>query len=526
MIMRSPVQTKAQPTFISVQTGLLQRKCFCGQHTISGGECEECKKKRSLLQRHSTNQAETAEVPPIVHEVLRSPGQPLDFKTRTFLEPRFGHDFSQVRVHTDAKAAESARTVNALAYTVGQNIVFGAGKYATGTTAGRQLLAHELVHTIQQRNSGHFGTHQTIQLGSSNDAYERSARLWADRVLDRAEALQNKDGRLESPTHDAAPDGSWLLAHDLTHVIQQTQHGLPYLQRFTIEDSCRSTGTLHSATLINRAVQKAIDVVSSSDRPQHCLRDNEEFQQGVLNVLRNTTIRCEPHRSGIASADVLGNSIHLQQGAISRSDIEVLAGIIFHEALHIWEGRFGPWQHTGIVTPCTAACFPRSSQPRVNTNPRDCVMPPLPRGSTVSGGLLAEATRGGGLGAVLSYRRTLFKALQGHLVGQLGLDVSYEHLFSEEARRRYGSNIVRLAPTAGLAIRPEVRDRKGLLFNLNVGPSVEISEAGSRPGIRFNLGPGLEYDFLSISAGMGAIVPLSDEAQWILDFTLSAEYSF
>jgi hypothetical protein len=89
-------------------------------------------------------------VPLIVHDVLRSPGQPLDAATRAFFEPRFGRDFSQVRVHTDAPAAESAQAVNALAYTMGRDIVFGAGEYALGTTAGQWLLAHELAHTVQQ----------------------------------------------------------------------------------------------------------------------------------------------------------------------------------------------------------------------------------------------------------------------------------------------------------------------------------------------------------------------------------------
>src|SRR5205085_3153068 len=70
--------------------------------------------------------------------------------TRTFMEPRFGHDFSRVRVHADGRAAESARSVNALAYTVGEDLVFGAGQYAPGTSAGKRLLAHELSHVVQQ----------------------------------------------------------------------------------------------------------------------------------------------------------------------------------------------------------------------------------------------------------------------------------------------------------------------------------------------------------------------------------------
>lgn len=93
------------------------------------------------------------EVPPIVHDVLRSPGQLLDAGTRAFMESRFGHDFSGVRVHTDAKAAESARSVNALAYTVGRDIVFQPEYYSPGSTEGKRLLAHELTHVLQQNQA-------------------------------------------------------------------------------------------------------------------------------------------------------------------------------------------------------------------------------------------------------------------------------------------------------------------------------------------------------------------------------------
>lgn len=94
--------------------------------------------------------AETV-IPPIVHQVVSSSGQALDPATREFMESRFGHDFSQVRVHTDARAAESARAVSANAYTSGQNLVFGARMYEPGTERGRRLLAHELTHVVQQR---------------------------------------------------------------------------------------------------------------------------------------------------------------------------------------------------------------------------------------------------------------------------------------------------------------------------------------------------------------------------------------
>lgn len=129
---------------------LLQRKLACDGSPGLAGECP-CKKKKLGLQRKSMNQAEPTEIPHIVHEVLQSPGQPLYHATRAFMEPRFGHDFSLVRVHRDAKAAESARSVGAKAYTIGQHIVFADGLYAPHTLRGEKLLAHELTHVVQRR---------------------------------------------------------------------------------------------------------------------------------------------------------------------------------------------------------------------------------------------------------------------------------------------------------------------------------------------------------------------------------------
>jgi len=97
------------------------------------------------------NRAIAGGAPESVRDTLGSPGQPLDRDSLAFFEPRFGHDFSGVRVHTDAPAAESARAVNARAYTVGQHMVFARDQYAPDTADGRHLLAHELAHTLQQR---------------------------------------------------------------------------------------------------------------------------------------------------------------------------------------------------------------------------------------------------------------------------------------------------------------------------------------------------------------------------------------
>ncbi len=156
-----------------VTAKVLQRKCSCGASAGLDGECEECRNKR--LQRRSVNGDEPASVPPIVHEALRSPGQPLDATTRAFMEPRFGHNFSEVRVHTDAKAVESAQTVNAVAYTVGKDVVFDENKYAPRSREGSRLLAHELTHVIQQNAAAPVDSLKA----SSPDA---SAELEAEKI--------------------------------------------------------------------------------------------------------------------------------------------------------------------------------------------------------------------------------------------------------------------------------------------------------------------------------------------------------
>lgn len=178
--------SKPTTSFTSAPTGLLQRKCARGESSGLDGECIEYRNKRLTLQRRSVNQANPSEVPPIVSQVLRSPGQPLDQTTRAFMESRFGHDLSKVRVHTDTKAVESARTVNALAYTVGQEMVFDGGQYKPGTSEGRKLIAHELTHVIQQSDASRIIQKQ-ISIGSENISAEEAADRTAEQIVGETE---------------------------------------------------------------------------------------------------------------------------------------------------------------------------------------------------------------------------------------------------------------------------------------------------------------------------------------------------
>lgn len=120
-------------------------------------------------------------VPPIVHEVLISPGRPLDSATRAFMEPRFGHDFSKVRVHSDGEAEKSAKAMNALAYTVGHHIVFGSSQYAPSSSAGRRLLSHELAHVMQQRGRSVLPG-QPVPTAEFGDTLEQAADHAADDI--------------------------------------------------------------------------------------------------------------------------------------------------------------------------------------------------------------------------------------------------------------------------------------------------------------------------------------------------------
>lgn len=145
-------------------TPSLHRKCACG------GTCANCQKQSSYhthnpdqdeshdqkdhhLQRkpsHTVQALDHNTAPPMVHEVLRSPGHPLDPATRAFMEPRFGHDFGHVRVHSDSPAHRAASSIQARAFTLENHVAFDRGEYAPASVTGLSLLAHELAHVAQQ----------------------------------------------------------------------------------------------------------------------------------------------------------------------------------------------------------------------------------------------------------------------------------------------------------------------------------------------------------------------------------------
>lgn len=166
----------------------LQRKCSCGTSGGQEGGCEECKQKS--LQRKASGTVKESFAPPIVHEVLRSPGQPLDKQTREYFEPRFGHDFSKVRIHADGCAAESARAVNADAYTVGHAVVLGARHKSMTAAEQSSLLAHELVHVAQQ-GAREYSTGKKLEITSPFSDSEREAER-GSQIIERGSIGQSR----------------------------------------------------------------------------------------------------------------------------------------------------------------------------------------------------------------------------------------------------------------------------------------------------------------------------------------------
>jgi hypothetical protein len=182
-------------------SGVLQRACACGRST-GGASCESCQEHggAGMLQRRSDTRGTTpSSVPPSVVNVLASSGERLDAATQHSMGSRLRQDFSRVRVHTDAAAASSARAVGAMAYTVGQDVVFDHGRYAPGTAEGRKLLAHELAHVAQQAAHPESGP---LRIGQPGSAHEQEADRVADGLdgpLTPAPAVIARQNALEAP---------------------------------------------------------------------------------------------------------------------------------------------------------------------------------------------------------------------------------------------------------------------------------------------------------------------------------------
>lgn len=187
---------------VPAAASVLRRKCSCGNRSSGGGTCAECGKKneeQGTLRRFSSSAVSSGgSAPPVVNEVLSSPGHSLDGVTRSYFEPRFQQDFSGVRVHSDSRAAESARAVNAAAYTVGNRIVMDSSHADAQGARRASLLAHELAHVEQ--SGGRSPGSAPLTVGAANAPEEHAADARAHEVMSGGDA----SGALPPRTLDGA----------------------------------------------------------------------------------------------------------------------------------------------------------------------------------------------------------------------------------------------------------------------------------------------------------------------------------
>ncbi|HRA68333.1 MAG TPA: DUF4157 domain-containing protein [Caldilinea sp.] len=282
---------------------VLQRKCACGRETGPSGECAACRRKR--LQRKGNGAGDATNdalgVTPAVQHVLQAPGRSLDRTTREAMEHHFGHDFSQVQVHTGAQAAASARRVNALAYTVGQHVVFGARQFDPHTREGRRLLAHELAHVVQQRDA----RCSAGDLAMAGDRWEREADAAAQAVAGggqatvRQQSAQAMIARFVDSRTTTEPDGSTVevervvtagRCRQVPETRSDTSGDITAQQAFLEINACRgrvsggARGEINYGDAINDAAAAAARLLTnlgSGQQPDQAVRSFESDLRGL-----------------------------------------------------------------------------------------------------------------------------------------------------------------------------------------------------------------------------------------------------
>lgn len=210
----------------------------------------------------SVNSLLHEEESPVKQVVGRGGGTPLDSDTRSMMESRLGSDFSDVHVHTDTTAHESAKSVNAQAYTVGNDIVFQAGSYQPDSPTGQHMLAHELTHVVQQRSGPVDGTPSGggIKISDPSDRFEREAQSTADRVM---------TGESAAPAPAAAPAVQRQeeeLEEAQTYSLQRAEEDeLEEAQTFPLqrqeEDELEETQTYSGTPAVQRAREGGMPTV-------------------------------------------------------------------------------------------------------------------------------------------------------------------------------------------------------------------------------------------------------------------------
>ncbi len=255
----------------------------------------------------STGQTDTA--PASVDRVIANPGRPLEPALRKDLEQRFGHDFSRVRVHSGAPAEQSAREVNAHAYTVGYNMVFGAGQFAAETREGRRLIAHELTHVVQQESSSSISM----------------------------DLLQRQASQAQQQTSFEGCDPA--LQKDL-----QSKH-LPALEHVNHAVASLLPGWARMNPVDKSAFRRFFDPANSGDIDEGFVRNVRDNFQRIHSYMRSLRFDCDPSSRSLCGASsrwcvggrlmwtCFGN-LHVCTNAYPSASDDFKIETIIHESVH------------------------------------------------------------------------------------------------------------------------------------------------------------------------------------------------
>jgi Domain of unknown function (DUF4157)/Bacterial protein of unknown function (DUF922)/NAD:arginine ADP-ribosyltransferase len=275
--------------------GRVRRKC--AECEAKEKAIEEEEEKKQVVARKEANGRSVSASSRVV-DVTRSGGQPLDAETRAFMEPRFGFDFSRVRIHADSQATEAAESVNARAYTIGNSVVFGAGRYAPRTDEGQRLLAHELTHVVQQT---HNESDQDVGRGVIARAVDASKAepiraeldstfyvsnsnlesLWASLGLDLIDAV-NDNRLLTSDTgkkkkKESYRDLWWRSTLDAN--INVTAASRPVLTAFATDTVQLAKSTLQSQQIRLQNLRR--ELKNAKEQNQSAAPPKEDFDKGM-----------------------------------------------------------------------------------------------------------------------------------------------------------------------------------------------------------------------------------------------------
>jgi hypothetical protein len=269
-------------------------------------KCSQCEEKENALQKKESNDNSNSTAPSIVNDVLNSGGRSLDADIRSFMESRFKYDFSNVKIHDNEIAAKSADSINALAYTSGNNIVFNSGQYNTNSDSGRKLLAHELTHVVQQ-----------------NDMISRQP---------------------------AAPQQARRFSHQGVSVLIRT--------------SCDSPA--FGLNIVEEAFKEALDKIFDDDCIQITRRKaiQNNLKKNGYDVRCRDSAAIDGACAESTGFNIPANIMTLGSLAFTSADCGQLASTILHEIIHVTRGRF----EEDVSTSCEASCFGEDGDPDLCRN--------------------------------------------------------------------------------------------------------------------------------------------------------------